>query len=254
MVKPSASRGVILDLHRFSTRHHSTTQTASAYAVGGWCSGDAIASVERMDPSRATPIWEKVLSHHKPYAMTQIEMPVWVWRPNRRVDEEPDPDDEEYRGCCGVCKSEICFQVILGVSIFGLLSLARSIPQTQFVGLLGFLIGLSVFIVGVMAVKTRKPFYIQIYWIAQIIGHILTVIALVYTTIGLAVVYSQIDVRYMDLKKQALMMLIAYALATILLIPIAFWILFSIYTYYTYLRDCQLWIEQQDGPFTVDVQ
>ncbi|KJH40855.1 BTB/POZ domain protein [Dictyocaulus viviparus] len=30
------------------------------YAVGGWCSGDAIASVERLDPSRSMPVWQCV--------------------------------------------------------------------------------------------------------------------------------------------------------------------------------------------------
>ncbi|VDM58061.1 unnamed protein product [Angiostrongylus costaricensis] len=30
------------------------------YAVGGWCSGDAIASVERLDPGKAIPVWQCV--------------------------------------------------------------------------------------------------------------------------------------------------------------------------------------------------
>ncbi|CAJ0915732.1 unnamed protein product, partial [Mesorhabditis belari] len=177
-----------------------------------------------------------------------MPMPVWLWKPNREVAREPQQSDEEYRGCCNSCKTETCFKVVLGLYCFQLVGMAGLIPQSPLVGGLSFLTALLGIILGFMALRTQKPFYMQLFWILQVTSTISSTIILVSNEILFIIAYSQMEDTRKEEKKQLLAALIVWTCSILIAIPLAFWILRSIYTYYCYLRDRQIWIDQQWSP------
>ncbi|CAJ0949317.1 unnamed protein product, partial [Mesorhabditis belari] len=185
---------------------------------------------------------------------SKMPMPVWLWKPNREVAREPQQSDKEYRGCCNSCKTETCFKVILGLHCFQLIGMAASIAQSPLVGGLSFLTTLLGIMLGFMALRTKKPFYMQLLWVLEVTSTISSTIILVSNEILFIIAYSQMEDTRKEEKQQLLATLIACTCIVLIGIPIMFWILRSIYTYYCYLRDRQIWIEQRWSPVNDEVE
>ncbi|CAJ0917301.1 unnamed protein product, partial [Mesorhabditis belari] len=101
-----------------------------------------------------------------------------------------------------------CFKVVLGLYCFQLVGMAGLIPQSPLVGGLSFLTALLGIILGFMALRTQKPFYMQLFWILQVTSTISSTIILVSNEILFIIAYSQMEDTRKEEKKQLLAALI----------------------------------------------
>ncbi|CAJ0957636.1 unnamed protein product, partial [Mesorhabditis belari] len=156
-------------------------------------------------------------------------MGIWMWRPNLIVEKEPDLEDPKYRSCCGNCLIKPCFITLLTLKT--LVYVCAAWPLGCFV------------IPAWVALCTKRPSYIQLYGCV----HFLIAIIFTATIADFIADYSSYDFRYVVEKQYGL------DIALILGIFVTFSCLdLSVaYKYYTYLRDRQIWIEQQGGVILV---
>ncbi|CAJ0951807.1 unnamed protein product, partial [Mesorhabditis belari] len=184
--------------------------------------------------------------------------PMWVWRPNKIIESEPQSED--YRCCCGGFSTERCFTVVILLNLvsLGVLFIDLFIGNNKAApgNWVDVFLQVLVVVLAVLAINTKRPFYMQIFWIFQLINRVFTIILHILVMIALALLYSKMpetEEKKHD-KEHILHILIAYSLFFFCFaLPVSIWMITFVYSYYCYIRDLQLWNEQQDdrAPLTV---
>ncbi|CAJ0956445.1 unnamed protein product, partial [Mesorhabditis belari] len=171
----------------------------------------------------------------------------WCWRPERIVDREPLPTD--YRCCFGCCTSKSVFTFITLVNLaivalIGLLLLPFLLLGGPIVWII-FAIPIALIFLwlypSVQAIRTEKPVYMQIVWIANLIITSLGFLYLIVLAIASLITMSTATD---DREREQAATLVAGAIVRVVFdLPWTIWSLCLIYSFYSYLRDRQLWLE-----------
>ncbi|CAJ0956285.1 unnamed protein product, partial [Mesorhabditis belari] len=222
----------------------------SVFIVWGWCIAYSFYSYVRdrqlySEQYVPKPINVVVESPQSQYPQLLTKM-TWCWRPERIVDREPLPTD--YRCCFGCCTSKCGFTFItvvnLGiVALVGLLLLSSLLLGGPIVRLI-FAIPIALMFLWlypfVQAIRTEKPVYMQIVWITNLIFTSLGFLYFIVLAIASLITMSTATD---DRKREQAATLVAGA---IIRVVFDLWNLCLIYSFYSYLRDRQLWLEGRE--------
>ncbi|CAJ0933960.1 unnamed protein product, partial [Mesorhabditis belari] len=187
---------------------------------------------------------------------------IWCWHPGQNAPNDP-VNEENYRCCCGCCTATCGFKAFVGF-----------ILASASIGWIGFILGLltgpsnsvgqiiSLLLLcvygyfGYCAIKTKRPYFIQVFLIILAVhcGFGLFSSACFFIYILSALAGDSYEARqniaqYFKHRSASESDFLLGLLVVLMIISVInIWQICLVKSYYNYLRDLQLEIEEHEGP------
>ncbi|CAJ0956476.1 unnamed protein product, partial [Mesorhabditis belari] len=176
-------------------------------------------------------------------------MRVWLWHSTKTVEYRPDSKD--YRCCCGALRSKRCFTVLIlcNLAFFLYDGLKNGFVQTisDPIEWVQFALCVLVTVFAVLSIITLRPIFMQLYIISGIIYYGAMFSEHFFEAYRCVMEFLEVKGKEPEQAELDAFWDLVFSVGVILFFsPIIFWGWYLTHSVYAYIRDRQLFHEQQD--------